>query len=319
MSGVRISVVVPVYNGEQVIGPCIESLLAMDYPRDARELIIVDNASTDRTAAVIARFPVTGLSEQTRGASAARNAGVRAASGAIVAFTDADCVVDRDWATQIEASFEDPRVDALMGFASGINETVFAELAQRRWEDAWYRREAGGITLKRKAVDTRNCAVRKHVLETCGGFDVSFLGCEDLELSIRLNRAGYHIAFNRAVRVRHRGPVSFEVSLRKSRARMPDVLRLLERFPGHERGDDFPYPASAFYGAARLELDGLGLRLAIAVLRFIRLCVGAAFRLCLVLCPRRALTLKLYKVFFGVSYDAAILDARRERLSVSQR
>ena len=184
MSGVGISVVVPVYNGERVIGPCIESLLAMDYPRDAIEIIIVDNASTDGTAAIIGQYPVTKVSERTLGAAAARNAGIRTASGEIVAFTDADCVVDIRWARCIEESFEAPFVDAVMGFAGGINDTPFAELEQRRWEDSWYRREAGRISLRRKAFDTRNCAVRKRVLEACGGFDATFLSCEDLELSI---------------------------------------------------------------------------------------------------------------------------------------
>ncbi len=53
MSSVHISVVVPIYNGARIIGPCIESLLAMDCPRDAIEIIIADNASTDGTAAII--------------------------------------------------------------------------------------------------------------------------------------------------------------------------------------------------------------------------------------------------------------------------
>ena len=59
-----ISIVVPVFDGEDLIGDCIESLLAMDYPEDRREIIVVDNKSNDRTAEIIGRYPVIGVLER---------------------------------------------------------------------------------------------------------------------------------------------------------------------------------------------------------------------------------------------------------------
>ena len=58
MSLIRLSVVVPVYNEERVIGSCVESLLALDFPPEAIEIIVVDNASTDSTTAIVEKFPV---------------------------------------------------------------------------------------------------------------------------------------------------------------------------------------------------------------------------------------------------------------------
>ena len=70
-----ISIVVPAYDAEPFIGRCIESLLSLDYPADRLEIIVVDNASSDRTRAIISGYPVMALSEERPGAAAARNRG----------------------------------------------------------------------------------------------------------------------------------------------------------------------------------------------------------------------------------------------------
>jgi len=92
-----VSVIVPVLNGERTIRECIVSLLNMDYPVERREILVVDNDSTDRTTDIIKNFPVRYLREERRGASHARNRGIEASKGAILAFTDADCAVTTRW------------------------------------------------------------------------------------------------------------------------------------------------------------------------------------------------------------------------------
>src|SRR6476646_11757769 len=92
----KVSVVVPVYNGEETIKTCVESLVGLDYPRDRFEVLIVDNKSTDGTRRVVEKYPVTLLQEAAVQSSyAARNLGVARSSGEIIAFTDADCVPER--------------------------------------------------------------------------------------------------------------------------------------------------------------------------------------------------------------------------------
>jgi len=86
----RVSIVIPAYNCEDTIGPAIESCLAQDY--EDKELIVVDDGSTDRTGAVLATFGsrVKVVTQRNGGLAAARNAGQRAASGEYVAWMDAD-------------------------------------------------------------------------------------------------------------------------------------------------------------------------------------------------------------------------------------
>ena len=101
--GIAASVIVPVFNGADTIGECLASLLALDYPPSGFEIVVVDNGSTDGTAAVVAGLGgrVRLLHEPVRGASAARNRGVRAARGRLVAFTDADCAVEPHWLARL--------------------------------------------------------------------------------------------------------------------------------------------------------------------------------------------------------------------------
>lgn len=109
------SIVVPVHNGERTLRDCLASLLAVDFPCERREIIVVDNGSTDRTSEIIESFRVRRLHESRRGASQARNAGIVASRGEIVAFTDADCVVSRGWLKGLIDAFADANVEGVAG------------------------------------------------------------------------------------------------------------------------------------------------------------------------------------------------------------
>ncbi|MSU37221.1 MAG: glycosyltransferase [Pedosphaera sp.] len=93
----RVSVVVASYNGASTLEACLRSLSSLRYPN--YDVILVDDGSTDGTAAIASRFPAIRqiCHEQNRGLSAARNSGINAATGEIIAFTDSDCRADEDW------------------------------------------------------------------------------------------------------------------------------------------------------------------------------------------------------------------------------
>lgn len=96
----RVSVVVCSYNGGATLDECLRSLLALDYPDF--EVVLVDDGSTDDTRAIAARFPtVRAIHQSNQGLSAARNVGLDAASGDIVAYTDSDCFADAHWLTHL--------------------------------------------------------------------------------------------------------------------------------------------------------------------------------------------------------------------------
>ena len=92
----KISVVVATFNGARTLGNCLESLTRLNYPD--YEVILVDDGSTDQTPEVAKSFSsVRYLRQTNQGLSAARNAGIRAAAGEIIAFTDDDCRADEGW------------------------------------------------------------------------------------------------------------------------------------------------------------------------------------------------------------------------------
>ena len=111
----RFSVIVPAYNEAAYLGRALDSLLHQDY--DGKyEVIVVDNNSSDDTAAIAARYGVHVVREPQQGVCAARQRGVDCARGEIIISTDADTTQPRDWLRTIDARFaESDRVVAVAG------------------------------------------------------------------------------------------------------------------------------------------------------------------------------------------------------------
>jgi glycosyltransferase involved in cell wall biosynthesis len=203
----RVSIIVPVYNGELTIGECIESILSLSYPAAQVELLIVDNASTDTTAAILARYAdrATILREETRGPAAARNRGLRSATGEVIAFTDADCIVDAGWLAKIVAPLDDPGV----GIAGGsILATQPCNPVEKFGERIHDHRMAIEFDSPPYAI-TMNWASRRQVIDEVGLFDEALLRCEDCDLAYRIVAAGYRIVHVPDAVVHHRNEHTF--------------------------------------------------------------------------------------------------------------
>jgi glycosyltransferase involved in cell wall biosynthesis len=109
-----ISIVIPAYNEESYLAQTIRSVLAQDY--SDFEVIVVNNASTDRTEEIARGFPgLAVVNEFRRGLLWAREAGRLAASGDLIANMDADCLPDRDWLSKGSAYFNDAGISAVSG------------------------------------------------------------------------------------------------------------------------------------------------------------------------------------------------------------
>src|SRR5438128_822612 len=112
----KISVIVPFHNAAKYLQRCIEALLSQSYPPEDYEVIMVDNNSTDGSLRIAQHFPhVKVLGEEKPGAYAARNRGLAAATGALIAFTDADCVPEENWLGNIAVALQAPHVRLVLG------------------------------------------------------------------------------------------------------------------------------------------------------------------------------------------------------------
>jgi glycosyltransferase involved in cell wall biosynthesis len=165
-----ISVIVPCYNNEQYVRPCLESLLAQTYPRDSYEVILVDNGSTDRSAEIAGSYPtVTLIRASKQGSYAARNAGVRASSAPILAFTDSDCEVCPTWLEQIGAAMEDPGTTVVLGARRFAHEAfLLSTLANYEIEKARFVFSRDDAS--RYYAYTNNLAARREAYDRAGPF-----------------------------------------------------------------------------------------------------------------------------------------------------
>ena len=108
----KISVIIPAYNIEDLLGRCVESVAGQDYPKELLEIIVVDDGSTDTTGKVAdelaARFEsVTAIHKENGGSSSARNVGIRHASGEYIGFVDSDDYIDsRMYSALMSAAIE---------------------------------------------------------------------------------------------------------------------------------------------------------------------------------------------------------------------
>ncbi len=190
-------------NGEQTITECIESLLAVDYPEQLCEIVIVDNGSTDQTAELIKAKPgVSYAYEPKRGVSYARNRGIAESSGEIVAFLDGDCVVDPSWLSELVAPFEDPGVGCVAGELDHHPATTAAERQAVRMLGRWQR---FAISSDPPYVVTANAAFRREVLDEIGGFDPDLPRAQDVDIGLRFHhRSPLRLAFSPNAVARHR-------------------------------------------------------------------------------------------------------------------
>lgn len=115
-----ISIIIPAKNEEKLIHKCITSLHQLDYPKDKMEIIIVDGLSTDNTRGVASEMGATVINNPKQTVSPGRNIGFIHAKGDLIAFTDADCIVNPNWLSNCIKYFEN---DSSVACAGGPNLT----------------------------------------------------------------------------------------------------------------------------------------------------------------------------------------------------
>ncbi len=187
-----VSVVIPIYNGENDLPALLECLKSQTYPAHLTEYLLVDNGSHDRTFALLKANPqVCALSEtQIQSSYAARNTGIRAAKSSIIAFTDADCRLHPDWLMELVKPFVNPAVGLVAGEILALpGHTLLERYADRH------------ATLSKKHTlahpfcpygQTANLAVRRQIFEQVGLFRPYLTTGGDADLCWRILQPNKH-------------------------------------------------------------------------------------------------------------------------------
>jgi glycosyltransferase involved in cell wall biosynthesis len=200
-----VSVVVPFHESERHIGACAESLLAQEGVGGPVEVLFVDNRSPDGSAALLERYPgLVVLREDTPGAYAARNTGIRRARAPVIAFTDADCVVARDWLESILGGMADPGVGVLLGRCLYPAEASLALRLLGAWEDAKAEYVVGLGPSPHLFAYANNMAVRASVFEEIGLFEEwPRAGESELVHRLAARRPDLRVGYRASMRVNH--------------------------------------------------------------------------------------------------------------------
>lgn len=210
----EVSVIVPVYRDNEGLARCLQALARQEMSPERFEVIVVNNDPAHPVQAAEGEgLNLRVVEEEKPGSYAARNAGIRASSAPILAFTDADCVPDSTWlqagaerlrsgeadlvAGEVAFFFEDPPPNAseYLDAATKLNQRVYAE---------------AGFGA------TANLFVRREVIDEVGPFDAGLKSGGDYEFGRRATGSGYRIAWSPEARVRHPARRTFRALLRKS-------------------------------------------------------------------------------------------------------
>lgn len=179
---ILISVVIPAYNEERNIGQCLAAFKNQGFPHKNYEIIVVDNNSTDKTAQIARKMGAEVIPERTQGYVFALRRGCSQARGGIIAITDADTLVPKDWLKKIYQAYQkNPQVVCLGGrviYQPKIPLAVLVELLYGL--GGWFFGFFLGF----------NLSIKKNVYQKIGGFRKEVNFDTDADLCLRVRKKG---------------------------------------------------------------------------------------------------------------------------------
>lgn len=187
----KVSLVIPTWNEENTIEGKLKNTLAIDYPRNKLEIIVIDSGSRDKTVEIVKRFKrVKLITENERsGKACALNKVFKLCRGDIVVISDADCRLKRDILLKSMPYFYDPLVGAVTGRESIINsDENLATRTEKTYRDFFYTvRGAESILDSTYVFDGPFCAFRRGLVNKIDSKSVA----DDSELAFRIKKRGY--------------------------------------------------------------------------------------------------------------------------------
>ncbi|MFA6601391.1 MAG: glycosyltransferase family 2 protein [Candidatus Paceibacterota bacterium] len=189
----KVSIVIPAHNEETSLGPTLEAVLKSNYPDF--EVIVVNNASTDKTALIASNFPVTLVHESRKGLLWAREKGRQTATGEIIANIDADCLPDPEWLNQVLPYFHNASIVAVSGPYDYYDADPFFRYGSLGFQKYIYplfnKTFQSSLFKKGATLIGGNNFIRANILRKAGGYNTSILFYgEDTDTAKRVSAHG---------------------------------------------------------------------------------------------------------------------------------
>ncbi|RLG21351.1 glycosyl transferase [Candidatus Micrarchaeota archaeon] len=231
MNRIKFSIVIPTYNSLKTLRRTVDSIVKQDYPKNLYEIIIVDDGSNDGTAEYLKEISrkyknIRFFTQKNSGPAKARNRGVRAAKYEYIVFTDADCLVPKNWLSTYEKEIKrHPEIPIVGGFLEASEEKIkennhalFEYFKNRVIYGQGEKEYIGGF--ETPGCVTNNVVYKKDVFIKLGGFNENFpvAAGEDADLKLRAAEAGYKMHFI-PMKVTHLQEYGFKRFIKQSKDR----------------------------------------------------------------------------------------------------
>lgn len=203
------SIIIPMYNSEETIERCLDSLVNLSYPKDRYEIIVVDDGSTDRSRELAEKYSVKIVDNDGGTIAAVRNSGTKVAVGDIFCFVDSDCEVYESW---LESA-----VNQLSSHEkNGATGTGYITPLESTWiEKAWLY-ESNHLPFETDFIPCGNFIVKSRVFNELNGFNEKLTTCEDADICARIKRNNYRVINDSSIKSIHlRNPKTLIAFMKK--------------------------------------------------------------------------------------------------------
>jgi len=198
-----------VKNEELLLANCLKSLRELNYPKEKYEIIISDGLSTDKTVEIAKNYGAKVISNVGQTVAPGRNIGFSNSRGEIIAFTDADCVMDKNWLTNALKYFEDRTVAGVGGpNLAPDNESSFGQAVRFLFLFGSLMSGSVYVSDSRKvksviSLPGCNAIYKRKALEKIMPTDETLLTCDDVEINYQILQQGYKLLYTHDVLVWH--------------------------------------------------------------------------------------------------------------------
>ncbi|WP_197492253.1 glycosyltransferase [Arachidicoccus ginsenosidimutans] len=214
-----ISVIIPTYKDWERLRLCLDSLKSQTYPQEFFEIIVVNNYPDDTVPSdLVFEKNVKYLVETAPGSYAARNCGLRVAFGEIIAFTDSDCIADKDWLTNAVTLFQnDPKVSRIAGRIQLFYKNPEKHNLVEIYESVYAFRQDKAADIGISVTGNMFCYRYLFDKDKVGIFNDVLLSGGDYEWSVRAQQKGFQIIYGNDVVINHPARNSFKEIVNKSK------------------------------------------------------------------------------------------------------